>query len=286
MFGVFFADLGVFVAIACLGFSGHVIISATRHPPVLYVIAAIFIMAVAMIGVTGYAVPFRIRRELRAGYSTLPSAALSVDVRDPRNGLILLPVGVGPRKGVFRLGPVRRLATTTVDRPVTPPVDEPAPLRTLDVEGKVGGLPWTRRRLEAFERTVAAAVPDALLIGALRHPLAEALAAQFRPGVRINYLYLLAVHSAGLQLWQNPRHPSLILEIPQHAIVEVLPEYIQNGRAMILGVSIAITAPSGIAAELPFLPQRPRHPLLFVKSDDLDALMNSMRLVWGMPLFE
>jgi hypothetical protein len=35
---------------------------------------------------------------------------------------------------------------------------------------------------------------------------------------------------------------------------------------------------------LPFLPQRPQHPLLFVKSDDIEPLMNSMRRVWGMPV--
>lgn len=286
VFGVFFIDLAVFMTIAYMGFAGHVIISATQRPPVLYVMAAVFLGAVMMIGVTGYVLPFQTRRELRAGYSTLPSATLSVDVRDPRDGRILLPAGVGPRKRKIRLGPLRRAATAVVDRPVTPPVDEPAPLRTLDVSGKAGGLPWTRRRLEAFEGAVAEAVPDALLIGALRHPLAEVVTAQFRPGARINYLYLLAVHSAGLQLWQNPRHPSLILEIPRDSIVEVLAEYIQNGRAMILGVSVGITAPNGIAIELPFLPQRPRHPLLFVKSDDLDALMNSMRRIWGMPLYE
>ena len=283
VFVVFFVDLAVFFTIAVVGFAGHTIISATQHPPVLYVMAAVFVLVLAMWVVTGYAFPFRMRRELRAGYSTLPWATLSVDVRDPRDGRILVPAGVGERKRTMKLGALRSAAAATADRPVTPLVDEPVPLRTLDVSGRAGGSPWTRRGLDAFERTVAAAVPDALLIGALRHPLAEALAAEFRPGVRLRYLYLLVVRPTGLQLWQDPRRPSLILEIPRASLVEVLPTQIQNGRLSILGVSIGITDPAGVAAELPFLVQRPRHPLLFMEIDDVFALMNSMRSIWGMP---
>ena len=138
--------------------------------------------------------------------------------------------------------------------------------------------------MAAFHAAVAASEPDALLIDALRRPLVEGAVSQFRPGARVHYTYLLAVLPSGLQFWQYTERPALIAEIPRASITDVGPESIMNDRLPILGVAISIIDPAGNPTELPFLPLRPAHPLLFVRSDDIPALIDSIRQKLGMPL--
>ncbi|MDP9026627.1 MAG: hypothetical protein M3N46_03610 [Actinomycetota bacterium] len=283
VFVCFFGGLALVAMVSFTGFATGHPFTASEHPVAVYGWFLSFMVVVVMVGVTGFATPSKARRELLAGYSTLPLSTLTVDIRDPRDGRILLPAGEGPRYGYFRIGALRRDAGRFADRQVNLRTDEPGPIRTLEIPGGARGLAWGRARLRAFHAAIAAAEPDALLIDALRHPLVESAVAQVRPGARLHYTYLLAALPTGLQFWQDTEHPALIAEIPRGSIVDVVEQYIQNDQASLLGISVQITDPAGIPTELPFLPLRPRHPLLFVKRNDIPALIGALRQKWGMP---
>jgi len=187
VFVCFFGGLVLLVVVAFTGFATHHPFTATDHPVFVYGWFVGFMIVVAMIGVTGFATPAALRRELRAGYSTLPLSTLSVDIRDPRDGRILLPAGEGPRHGIFGIRALRRDASRYPDRPLGTSATEPDAIRRFDIPGGPRGLLWGRARLAAFHGAIAASEPDALLIDALRQPLVEGAVSQFRPGALVHY---------------------------------------------------------------------------------------------------
>ena len=278
----FFGGLAIAAVPVFTGFvRGHPV-TASENPGLVFGWFGSYLVVILMFGVIRIAAPLKVASELRAGYSTLPLATLSVDIRDPRDGRILLPAGEGPRKGIFRIGELRRGAAVPVDRPLAPTPQPPPPLVELERPPGGGGVVWSRRWLSSFQQVVAAAEPDALLVGALREPLTESVVSQYQPGARLHYTYLLAVRPTGLEFWNDGERVALIARIPRTAVTAVDQVEIQNDRLLIAGIAISVLDPHGIPTEVQLLALRPRHPLLFVARSDVPALAESMRRALGL----